>query len=240
MKSLRPDALFPMSLALLAFLWPATGSSSTVPYERMAPLSKYLSASTQAEIALARSAAPAAISRNASVVVLGPHGYHTAVKGTNGFTCIVERSWTKSFDDTEFWNPKVRAPICYNEPASRTVLLYSYRRTSLALAGLTKAQIQQRTDAAVAAKQLPPPEAGSMSYMMSKDGYLQDGQGPWMPHVMMHVPKEYSAKNGASWGADMHGSPIVYDSQHTVSPEPETVFFIPVARWSDGTHGPSM
>jgi hypothetical protein len=57
----------------------------------MAPLDQYLMVDRDAEIAMARSAAPEAISRDAYVLVLGRHGYETAVKGKNGFVCVVER-----------------------------------------------------------------------------------------------------------------------------------------------------
>ena len=38
-----------------------------------------------------RSAAPDAISRDATVLVLGRHGYETAVEDKNGWVCMVER-----------------------------------------------------------------------------------------------------------------------------------------------------
>ena len=60
-----------------------------------------------AEIELARSAAPASIwLRYAEVMVLGRHAYETAFKGKNGFVCMVQRSWTAGSDDPDFWNPK--------------------------------------------------------------------------------------------------------------------------------------
>jgi hypothetical protein len=86
----------------------------------MAPLDEYLIADQNSEIALARSAAPASISDGAEVMVLGRSGFTTAVRGTNGFLCMVERSWGTATDDPEFWNPKVRSPICFNPAAART------------------------------------------------------------------------------------------------------------------------
>ena len=77
------------------------------PYPTMAPVDQYLMANRQAEIALARSAAPASISREATVLVLGRQGYETAVEGTNGFVCVVARGWMGPFDWPEFWNPKI-------------------------------------------------------------------------------------------------------------------------------------
>ena len=49
-------------------------------YSNMAPLEQYFRADRNAEIALARSAAPEAISREAKILVLGRHGYETAVE----------------------------------------------------------------------------------------------------------------------------------------------------------------
>src|SRR5215470_18023604 len=91
-------------------------------YPSMAPLGQYLMADRDAEIALARSAAPVAISRDAKILVLGQHGYETAVEGKNGFVCAVERGWMSPADATEFWNPKIRGPICFNPPAARSIL----------------------------------------------------------------------------------------------------------------------
>src|SRR6476660_690926 len=89
-------------------------------YPAMAQVDSYLIADRDSEIALARSAAPASISDGAEVMVLGKSGFTTAVKGTNGFLCVVERSWGAASDDPEFWNPKVRSPICFNPAATRT------------------------------------------------------------------------------------------------------------------------
>jgi hypothetical protein len=239
MDPIPRHVFFTMMLALVvAVARPALGWAGNVPYERMAPLSRYLMADRQAEINLARSAAPSAISNHATLLVLSQHGYETAEKGTNGFTCLVERSWMSPFDSAQFWNWKMRGPICYNPAAARTVLLYTLQRTEMALSGLSKSQMFDRTNAAVADKQLPTPEPGSMSYMMSKHGDLGDGVGPWLSHLMFYAPKTDGAKDGASWGADLPGSPVVLDTSHRVVPEPETIFMVPVARWSDGTPAP--
>src|SRR5207245_7222891 len=123
-----------LSIALSARLQ-AYGQDSKSPYPRMAPLDQYLIADRNAEIALARSAAPPSISRDAKVMVLGPHSYETAAEGKNGFVCIVERGWMNPFDSPEFWNPKNRSPICFNPPAARTVLPITLMRTKLVLAG---------------------------------------------------------------------------------------------------------
>jgi hypothetical protein len=225
------------SLALaLSPIWYAAGQAkdSRLPYPTMAPLEQYLMADRNAEIALARSAAPAAISSEATVVVLGRHGYESAVEGKNGFVCIVERSWTSPFDSPDFWNPKLRGPICYNPPAVRSILPFTFKRTELTLAGLSNPQMLDRIKAALAGKELPTPEPGAMSYMLSKDGYLGDSVGHWYPHLMFHIPKT----DAASWGANLPDSPVVLDNR--LVPEPETMFLVPVSKWSDGTVAPPM
>jgi hypothetical protein len=104
-------------------------------YPSMAPLEQYVIADRDAEIAMARSAAPESISKDAEVMVLGKNGYETAAKGTNGFVCMVERSWTAGFDDPEFWNPRLRAPICFNPPGARYNVPLTMKKIDLAVAG---------------------------------------------------------------------------------------------------------
>jgi hypothetical protein len=185
------------------------------------------------EIALSRSAAPDSISRDAEVMVLGRQGYETAVKGRNGFVCMVERSWTGGIDDPDFWNPKLRAPICFNPPAARTYLPLTIKKTEMVLAGRSKAQMFEGIKAAFDKKELRPLEPGAMCYMMSKHGYLSDRDGHWHPHLMFFVP----LTEAKAWGAGLPGSPILASE----APQDRlTVFLIPVGKWSDGTVAPPM
>src|SRR3954465_13212216 len=131
----------------------------------MAPLNQYLIPDKDSEIALARSAAPASISAEAEVMVLTTDGYTTAVKGKNGFLCLVARSWAAASDNPEFWNPKVRAPICFNPPATRTFVPIVLMKTKLVLAGRAKKEIGEATSAALDNKELPALESGAMCYM---------------------------------------------------------------------------
>jgi hypothetical protein len=201
----------------------------------MAPLQQYLIADRSAEIALARSAAPTAISGAAKILVLGTKGYETAAAGKNGFTCLVERAWMNPFDNPEFWNPKIRGVVCYNAAASRSVLPYTLFRTNLVLTGTTdRTLLLEQVRRAVAQKKLKAPDPGAMSYMMSRQGYLADGVGPWHSHLMFHIPKA----DAATWGADLPGSPVIVDTDHTEVPEPQTIFMVPIGHWSDGTAAP--
>jgi hypothetical protein len=206
----------------------------------MAPVEQYLMTDRSAEIALARSAAPEAISRHATILVLGPHGYETAVEGKNGFVCAVERGWMGPFngeDAANFWNPKLRGPLCFNPPAARSVLPLTYKRTEMILAGKSKAQVIDALKAAYEKKELPPLEPGAMSYMMSKDQYLTDGgDHRWIAHLMFYTP----LMDGAAWGADLAKSPVMLNPQFRGAPEPIDVFMIPVGTWSDGSAAPAM
>jgi hypothetical protein len=212
-------------------------SAQTASYPAMAPLTRYLETDATEEVALARSAAPASISAHADVLTLSSDGYTTAIKGDNGFVCVVERSWAAAFASAEFWNPKFRAPTCYNRAAALTVLPRYLERTAWVLAGVSIPEMTARTRRVLWTKDFMLPAAGAMSYMMSKQGYLNDAAGHWHPHVMFYL----ASTEAAAWGANLSGSPIFADGATIFaqegSSEPVTTFFVPVIKWSDGTVG---
>ena len=231
MQNMKVSAIVVKSIALVVMLgsgWHATAQSSQEAYPSMAPLDQYLMQDRNSEIALARSAAPESISRDAEVLVLGRHGYETAVKGKNGFVCIVERSWTAPVDDPGFWNPKLRGPLCLNAAAARSYLPRTIKKTELVLAGQTKDQMMKAIVAAIDDKELPAMEPGAMSYMLSKQGYLNDRDGHWHPHLMFFV----SQADPGTWGASLPGSPIIAINDTW---EHLTTFLVPVRKWSDGS-----
>jgi hypothetical protein len=204
-------------------------------YPSMAPLDQYFMNDRDAEVALARSAAPVAISRDAKILILGRHGYETAVEGTNGFVCVVERGWMSPANAPEFWNPKIRGPICFNPQAARSVLPATYKRTEMVLAGRTEAEIIDGNKTAFEKGELPPLEPGAMSYMMSKEAYLTDRDGHNLAHLMFYTP----SLDGKDWGADLPKSPVMLNPQFRGA-QPIDVFVIPVGAWSDGTTAPVM
>ncbi len=225
---------FALMLGLIAMKQGQAQAPKTA-YSIMAPLDQYLIADRNAEIALARSAAPDAISGEAKILVLGRHGYETAVEGKNGFVCVVERGWMSPSDATEFWNPKIRGPICFNPPAARSVLPTTLKRTEMVLAGRTKAEIIAGNKAAFDKGELPPLEAGGMSYMMSKSAYLTDDGGHNLAHLMFYAP----LLEGKDWGADLPKSPVMLIPQFKGA-QPIDVFIVSVSRWSDGSAAPVM
>ena len=220
------SALFGLAALLAAF--PAAAEDAKSAYPAMAPVAQYRMASAE-EIAFAKTAAPASISGDAEIMVLGSGGYETALKGKNGFTCLVQRSWGADFSDAEFWNPKIRSPICYNPASVRSVLPPYLEKTQWVLAGVTKADMIARIKAQLKANTYVLPEPGAMSFMMSKQQYLNDqAAGHWHPHLMFFA----AHTNGPAWGADFAKSPV-FAAQS--DPEPITTFFIPVRKWSDDT-----
>jgi len=210
----------------------AQAQAAKTRYPAMAPLGEYLMPES-AEIALARSAAPASISGDAEVMVLRRTGYAVVVKGKNGFVCIVERAWGKPTDDSEFWNQKMRAPHCFNAQAARTFLPIYLMKTRLVLAGKSKTEILKATASALDRKELPPLGPGAMAYMMSKQQYLGDDGMSWHPHVMFFAAGDATK----SWGADLPDSPVM------AANDPEervTILFVFADKWSDGTMAPAM
>jgi hypothetical protein len=211
----------------------AARAQATSPrYPTAAPLEQYRSKTQAEEIALARSAAPSSISTAAEVLVLGEHGYETAVKGTNGFVCFVERGWAAPFDDPEFWSPTPRAPNCFNATAVRTELPQQMKRAEWALSGASKAEIVERTRAAFANHTFKTPEPGAMTYMLSKDTRNSAGES-WLPHVMFFVPPGQTS----AWGACEKSYPIICWRGDDLQ---STIFLIPVRAWSDGSPPPPV
>ena len=196
-------------------------------YPKMAPVEQYMM-ERSAEIAMAQSAAPPSISADAEVLVMGPHGYEVAVKGKNGFVCMVERGWTAGVDDPVFWNPKIRGPICFNPPAARFNVPITVKKTELVLSGRSKEAMAEAIKAAFDNKELPAMGPGAMCYMLSKQGVLNDQGGNWHPHLMFFVPDTAPE----AWGAGLPGSPVI-GFKDTL--DRFTLFMVPVGHWSDGT-----
>jgi len=231
-KAVRRIAFRSFALVILVgAVWPVQAQDAKTPYPSMAPLDQYLM-ERGAEITLARSAAPESISQDSEVMILGRHGYETAVKGKNGFVCLVERSWSAGIEDPEFWNSKVRGPICLNPPAVRSYLPRDIRTTGWVLAGRSNAQMHEDLKAAFDKKEFLVAEPGAMAYMMSRQGNLSDHVSHWRPHLMFFAPP----MDPAVWGAGLPGAPVIAFKDAL---EQRTVVMVPVTQWSDGTAAPA-
>jgi hypothetical protein len=190
------------------------------------PLSEYMMP-RDAEVALARSAAPGNISGRATIKVLTTAGYEVAERGDNDFVCMVMRGWAApTYSPAEFrdlvYDPLVRAPICFDPQASRMVLPYYELRSKLAMEGKTPDQIAEGVQAAYAKGQLPERDRVTFAYMWSVDQHLGPGIDQWHPHMMIFAPYYENAMLGDNdFGSPL---PIVTDDAGT----PFTVVVIPV------------
>lgn len=239
-KSIKPMDRFAAGLiACASASFAATAADAAPAYPKMVPVDAYLMDRAE-EIALARSAAPASISKDATILVMTRTGYETAVEGANGFVCWVGRSFSGASDWDERWNPKVRAAGCDNPQSARSMTPIAKLRTAMVLAGKSDAEIIDRIKTALRTKEIPPLEAGAMCYMMSKTSYLTDMGGHSMAHVMFFIP----SKDGANWGANMAGSPVMGGNYWFFLPEhaaeaailpPLSVLIVGTTTWSDGT-----
>lgn len=214
-----------------AVLSPSWADAPKIPYPERAPVTQYMMDRT-AEIALARTAAPKPISDDATILVLGKEGYETAVKGSNGFTCLVGRSWMNDFDADDFWDPRDLTPNCWNEAAVKSSLHEVLQRTQWVLAGVSKEEMAARTKAAWASHEYTLPAAGTVAYMMSKQQCIH-APAPcnWYPHIMFFEPTADAQK----WGDNIKGVPVYSGASHT---DPVTTFMVVVPEWSDGTPSP--
>jgi hypothetical protein len=223
-----------LALSLAGSRGAAQAQNRKEVHQSLAPVEQYLSPDRGAEVSLARSAAPDAISSKATVLVLTRRGYETAERGSNGFVCLVERNWQAPFVDSNFFNPRVRAPTCYNPQAAKSVVPVSLKRTEMALAGVSKLEMMARLKKAFAQGELSPPAAGAMAYMMSKNQYLDDNDPRFQPHLMFIAPNTVTAKQ---WGANLPQSPVIAAPEQLPDGDREPLrwFVVPVQHWSDGS-----
>jgi hypothetical protein len=209
------------SWVMLAML----GSAAALPGQAP-PLAGYLMPK-DAELALAKSAAPATISGKATLKVLTESGYTIAHEGDNGFVCMVLRGWSApTYTPTPFraliYDATVRAPICFNPAAARTVLPLQELRTRLGMKGMTPEQIAEGVQAAYAKGEMPQMEAVGFAYMWSADQHLAPGIGAWHPHMMIYTPYYVNSMLGGNEFASR--LPFVSDDAGT----PFAVTVIPV------------
>ena len=134
------------------------------------------------EIALARSAAPAPVSGEATVLVFDRgRGFTIAEEGANGVTCYVARS-----------QPEALEPHCFDKEGSRTILQIHLREAELREQGLTEEEIELEIARGLESGALKLPRRPAMSYMLSSKQvlYNDDGEsvGAWKPHIMIYWP----------------------------------------------------
>lgn len=205
------------------------GVAAQAPARDWAP---YLSADRAGEVAFARSAAPPSISDSASVYVLTTAGYVEAARGTNGFTCLVIRSFIMpDADSATTWEPRLRAPHCFNAEATRTALPNILYRTREMLHGTPAARIEAHVRRAYAMHQWPTTALGAMAWMLSPRQWLAAENSAWKPHLMFFFP---AGRATWTWGALKANDATLIDAGNAPF-LPGTFVLVPVERWSDGS-----
>jgi hypothetical protein len=186
---------------------------------KYAPLSEYLM-EANAEIALARSAAPDHISAPATVKILTPAGFKVAVEGRNGFVCLVLRGWgAPTYNPAQFrdyvYVADLRAPICFDSVSARTMMPYYELRHRLGMEGRGPDEIASGIAAAYARGELPRTDTASIAYMFSADMYLGPhlGHGLIYPHLMLFLPYYDNAMLGGN--ERRSGLPFLSDDSGT-------------------------
>jgi hypothetical protein len=213
------------TIVLLAAL-AVSASAGGAQQSKYPPVERYLMP-RDAEIALARTGAPANISEHATIKVLTKTGFTVAHQGDNGNVCMVMRGFSApTYTPAQFrdivYDPTIHAPICFTAPAAKTALPYYELRTTLALAGKDPDQIAAALKAAYANGTLPHREAATFAYMWSAHQHLGSGIDAWHPHLMIFVP----GYQNTMVGGNPFGSPLPQVSDDAGTPF--TVVVVPV------------
>lgn len=159
----------------------------------------------QREVALARSAAPATVSADATVLVLRRGvGYVTAEEGTNGVVCLVDRSWPESLE-----------PQCFDAEGAATILRLRLRFAELRESRATREEVEADQDEGIRTGRFSLPSRPALTWMMSADQVLFDDDGvrvgQWRPHLMIYFPGMTEGGLGLAGGTYSHG-PFLSDA----------------------------
>ena len=145
--------------------------------------------SPDVEIALARSAAPAAISTGARVWVLTPKGYVIADSGKTSVNCYVGRPWVGAVE-----------PHCLDAEASATILPIQRFRVEQLAGGKSGDEVEREVALGLASGKFRLPSRPAITYMMSARQDLVTGEGVavgrWEPHLMIYYPYLTSEETG--------------------------------------------
>ena len=157
------------ALMLLATAgWAQKAAAPTVRYDASMP--------PQRQIELAASAAPAEVSRNATIYVLGAHGYEKAREGTNGFSCMVDREYVTTME-----------PECFDAEGSRTTMVARLRTEELRAQGRPENDVKAEIEAAYKAGRFVAPSKPGIVYMMSSENWVFDPESKKIIHFPGHL-----------------------------------------------------
>jgi hypothetical protein len=191
-----------LALVVIALVTTLPAGATRAQAPHYPPLREYMMP-RDSEIAMAKTAAPVNIAGRATIEVLTQSGYTRAHEGDNGFVCVVMRGWSApTYTPAPFRNfvydATLRAPICFDPIAAKSVLPYYELRTTLGMAGKAPEKIADGVQAAYATGKLPKRETVSFAYMYSPHQMLGQGIGRWHPHMMVFIPYYENALLGGN------------------------------------------
>ena len=138
------------------------------------------------QIDLALSAAPTEVSSKAAVYILGPKGYEKAREGTNGFSCLIERSFKGTTQTSS-------APACFDAVGSGSIMVAYLRREELRAEGKSEAEIKDDIAKGYEDGRFKVPGPGFL-YMMSNENFVYNNvsgkSGFVAPHLMFYAPNK--------------------------------------------------
>jgi hypothetical protein len=138
------------------------------------------------QIGLALSAAPTEVSSKATVYVLGLKGYEKAREGTNGFSCLIERSFKGTTQTSS-------APACFDAVGSGSIMVAYLRREELRAEGKSEAEIKDDIAKGYEDGRFKVPGPGFL-YMMSNENFVYNNvsgkSGFVAPHLMFYAPNK--------------------------------------------------
>ena len=138
------------------------------------------------QIGLALSAAPTEVSSKATVYVLGLKGYEKAREGTNGFSCLIERSFKGTTQTSS-------APACFDAVGSGSIMVAYLRREELRAEGKSEEEVKEDIAQGYKDGRFKVPGPGFL-YMMSNENFVYNNvsgkSGFVAPHLMFYAPNK--------------------------------------------------
>jgi hypothetical protein len=180
----------------------------------------------QREIALALSACPPSVARQAAVYVLDKSGYVKVRDSRNGFTAIVQHSPEPN-----------RGPRCMDAEGTRTHLPRILKVAELRAQGKSRDEIHRFVADAFAKGLFQAPTRPGIDYMLSTENVvtIDEDKGivaPYPPHVMFYAPYLTNADLGSD--GDPRGPAFVANEG-----SPHALIIVPLGTHMGPGHAPA-
>ena len=172
------------------------------------------------EVALAESAGPAHIVKDAAIYALEESGYVLVRKGTNGFSCLVLRSF-----------PGSQEPECYDPEGTATILPRRIDESRYRAEGLSREEVAAKMAEGFASGKYRAPQRSGIVYMLSCQNYVPiDDTGSriihYQPHFMFYAPYLNDADIGG--GSNDRWMPFM-----VAGGTPEALIIVPTGESAD-------